>query len=481
MRIFGKTVLIIAALALAACNAAYQAFKSGDYERACAQAVDRLRIRPDDAKAQSALAGAYPFVKNMLVTQANAAAATGSFEGFDRAIASYDNLNRLGTAIALTPGALAVVPAPTYYNDELRSVREQAAAAAYAAGDRALRAGTTEQTQLAKQYFAKANSYVPGYRDAADRVQQAREQGAELSYRDAMQALNVGTQEQARRALTLLNSVQNDYPGYRDVPTQILRARDAIAGMMYRDGDQALAAGTIDQGRVALNIFQQLNREFPNYRDVASNKIPQATYNATVRVVVMKPQTNAAYQLSGDFFYDKLMSDITRRTFKNLIRFYTPAEAENLRMNNPHQVVALDFADFVVGNSRESSSTEELKRDSVVVGQVNVGGAMKNVYGTVRCKYTKYRVEILSGGTLAVRIVDPASSRIIQHIELSGSTVWFSEWASFNGDERALSNAQRNIVGQKQLPPPPPQELFKSFALPLYDKASKFIVGYYGQ
>jgi hypothetical protein len=62
---------------------------------------------------------------------------------------------------------------------------------------------------------------------------------------------------------------------------------------------------------------------------------------------------------------------------------------------------------------------------------------------------------------------------------LRRSSVWASEWATYNGDERALSSQQKRLVEQHQKPLPPEQELFNSFAAPLYEDAMKFISSVY--
>jgi hypothetical protein len=75
--------------------------------------------------------------------------------------------------------------------------------------------------------------------------------------------------------------------------------------------------------------------------------------------------------------------------------------------------------------------------------------------------------------------VDPATGRIINQKNLRRQSVWATEWATFNGDERALSNEQKKLVAQRQLLLPPEQELFNSFAGPLYEDAINFISSVY--
>lgn len=257
------------------------------------------------------------------------------------------------------------------------------------------------------------------------------------------------------------------------------QAVQAVTQMLYDQGEKALNYGSLEQARVALDYFQRANRYTPGYKDVR-NKIEQARYEATLRVVVTRPMLPRNYSLSADFFYDKLMNEITRNTYRHLVRFYTPEEASADRMNNPHQILELHFEDFTVGNTRETSNTVELTRDSVLVGSTtNRNGTKQDVYGTVKAKLTTFRVEIISAGVLGMRIIDGNNGRVLNHKDFAGRYVWASEWASFNGDERALNKAQKALVEKRRMSPPPPQDLFAGFANPLYAQATEYISSIY--
>jgi hypothetical protein len=268
-------------------------------------------------------------------------------------------------------------------------------------------------------------------------------------------------------ALALIPNPTNYY-------NNLQSAKTTLVDMYYNEGINALNVGTIEKARLALNHFTKANSYIPGYKDIA-NLMDEACYMATLRVVVSNPQLPMRYQLNADFFYTRLLSDVARNTYRHLVRFYTPAEAEADHMRNPHQLLVLNFEDFTVGNTNKTSNTIEVKRDSVIVG--TTGG--KNVYGTVKAKLTTTRIEVISSGVLSIRIVDPATGRVMNQKNLRRSSVWASEWATYNGDERALSSQQKRLVEQRQKPLPPEQELFNSFAAPLYEDAMKFISSVY--
>jgi hypothetical protein len=57
--------------------------------------------------------------------------------------------------------------------------------------------------------------------------------------------------------------------------------------------------------------------------------------------------------------------------------------------------------------------------------------------------------------------------------------VWFTEWGSFNGDERALSKDQLALCDKRPAPPPPPQDLFVEFTKPIYNQVTPFLKDFY--
>lgn len=252
-----------------------------------------------------------------------------------------------------------------------------------------------------------------------------------------------------------------------------------IAGQMYYDeGVAALARGTLQDARTALSYLTRAGSYTPGYRDVKA-LTERARYQATMRVIVLRPYTNPRYRLDAEFFYTKLMSQLAGRKYKNLVRFYTPEEAEALGMHDPHQLLVLNFEDFTIGNTRESSKTLRLTKEGVLVGTTVVNGQRQDVYGPVRADFTTYRREIISSGVLSVRILDPATQRVLSQKNLAGTTTWYTEWAGFNGDERALSAAQLRLAGQKPVAPPAPQALFADFVSPLYSRAESYIASVY--
>jgi hypothetical protein len=101
------------------------------------------------------------------------------------------------------------------------------------------------------------------------------------------------------------------------------------------------------------------------------------------------------------------------------------------------------------------------------------------VYGTVKATLHHYTKTTTSKGVVSFKIVDAKTGALLSVEKMPGEFVWVSEWATFNGDERALSAEQLRLTTLKELPPPPPQDLFIQFTRPIYDQITTKIKEFY--
>jgi len=375
---FAFFFFVVLITTLSACSTGRNAYKRGDYFKACIESIDRLRSSPKNEKAQEILTKAYPLAQATALREINNALIANEPGKYDVLVSQYTRLNQLATEIFNCPKAYELIPQPTEYRTELSSAKQLAAEQSYNLGIKAMDVGTIEQARIAYQHFLNANRYVGGYKDVI-------------------------------------------------------------------------------------------------------NKIDQARFQATLRVIVQKAITSPTYQLSADFFYNNLIAEISQNSENRFVRFYTHEEARRENMNDPDQYLVLNFEDFSVGNIRETSNTKEVKRDSVVVGTVKVEGKTYNSYNTVKAKITTFSREIISGGILSVRVIDAQNNRLLQERNFSGQYVWSSSWSSYKGDDRALTNEQKERCNRRPEVQPQNQDLFIEFTKPIFSQTVSFIKSIYSR
>jgi hypothetical protein len=206
----------------------------------------------------------------------------------------------------------------------------------------------------------------------------------------------------------------------------------------------------------------------------------KALYEATLRVVLEQIPLPKRYDLSGGFFQDKVEEYLhSNYSEKNFIRFYTPGEAESQQLKDVDQILRIQFDDFSIGNTALKEKEETVSKDSVKVGEVKMEGKLVPVYNTVKAKLTTTRKEVLSNGLLSMVVVDAKTNGILTHQKFSGEYLWSNSWARFNGDERALTDAQLRLCKQKEVSPPGAQDLFLEFTKPIYNQLIPALKGFY--
>ena len=262
-------------------------------------------------------------------------------------------------------------------------------------------------------------------------------------------------------------------PAPREFHNELRQTKEIAAKHYYEQGLVAMNERTVGQARNAHQYFVKAHTYVNGYRDVLA-KMDEALFAATLHVVVEAPGLPERYQFSANFFYSNLVTEMNKSNQQSYVHFYTPEEADEVGMYKPHQYIGLDFLDFTVGNVHETKTTQDVKRDKVPV-TVEVNGKKTTATTTVTAKFTQYRREIISKGKLQVRIIDAGTKRVVEQRAFEGSYVWVSEWGTYTGDDRALSDEQKKIAARQATLPPPNQDLFIEFTKPIYTQVVSYI------
>jgi len=259
-------------------------------------------------------------------------------------------------------------------------------------------------------------------------------------------------------------------------------ACENAADERYVLGEDILSRKKISKldARIAFDHFEQITIFAPNYKD-ARNRMEEALDLGSVHVILEQPKVNSRlYQYSNEYFQEKVEEFLrTNRRINKFIRFYSPKEAKTVRLK-PDQVVRLEIIDFVVGETNVSTDRQNvMSRDSVKTGEATVNGKKVPVYDKVTATIIKSRKVVRSRGLLSMEIFDYQTNKTLSREEIPGEFTWVNEWASFNGDERALTTSELNMTRNREQLPPPPQQLFIEFSKPIYEQVTSRIRRFY--
>ena len=101
------------------------------------------------------------------------------------------------------------------------------------------------------------------------------------------------------------------------------------------------------------------------------------------------------------------------------------------------------------------------------------------VYATVKATLYYYAKTIKSKGVVNFTIIDAKTNAVLSVAKIPGEYNWTSKWATFNGDERALTPQQIELSKKREQVPPSHQEMFRTFTGPIFDQIKVKITDFY--
>lgn len=267
------------------------------------------------------------------------------------------------------------------------------------------------------------------------------------------------------------------FPNPKTYSSQLTATKEKAADEAYQNGRSLLEKGSMEEARNAYYAFKTCLEYNPNYKD-ARRLLDVAREQGTLKVVVEQLPVSGRYKLSADFFYDQILGSMNNSRQNEFINFMSPKEAENYPQVD--QILQMEFFDFQVGATKESQKEKEVfSKDSVKVGTATVNGQKVDVRNRVSAKLTNYTREVSSGGVLQYKVIDAYTNKVLEQKKIPGSFVWVDEWASFNGDERALTKEQLELCKKKPSDPPSPQDLFMEFTRPIFEQTKNQLRNFY--
>lgn len=291
------------------------------------------------------------------------------------------------------------------------------------------------------------------------------------------------------RAIGLMEQVNNLSSAIRSTPaarkiisnpktytSELNLAYEKAAEIRYDEGLKALDMNTRESARAAFDHFMAANRYVDGYKN-AIELMAKAKEIATVRVIVDAiPAPSAKYKLSSEFFYDQVFKYLNNQYGPNsFVNFYSPFQADKENLNSPDFLVNMEFFDFSVGNLTRSEKEENLEKKV----KIETKDTTRVQYKTYQAKLKTYTDQVLSGGSLRARIIQPDTDKLLFDDIIPGSFTWVNKYALFAGDTEALDKNQLELTKNKVLPLPPAQDLFVEFTRPIYNQLTQKLNGFF--
>ncbi|MFD1314137.1 hypothetical protein [Namhaeicola litoreus] len=285
--------------------------------------------------------------------------------------------------------------------------------------------------------------------------------------------------EKIAQSPAAMNSVENPKKYY----TEYNRLLPLAAEEQYAEGERLLSLGGRDNAKAAYGFYEKADQFVPGYKNV-NEQLNLSFELALLKVyTIFEPIQSRTYELSAETFYQQVKNTLQRIEQERFVRFVYNEGNTNGPQQEINQNLVIRFEDFVVGETHTREKIEEVSRDSVKIGETKLdNGRTKEVYGTVAAELTNFHIEVSSRGLVHLNIEDLDVNRNLVNEDLPGQYVWFHDWATYQGDKRALNDLQWNLCQNRYAQPIPPQQMFVEFTKPIYaqvdDRLRRFYANY---
>ena len=185
---------------------------------------------------------------------------------------------------------------------------------------------------------------------------------------------------------------------------------------------------------------------------------------AVINVVVMPMERNRyRYSSYNDYAVTNFETDLLRQLQYNnanrFVKFYSSWDANSQHIE-ADQFIDFRFSTLDIGRTRDENSTREVSKEIVVKETVYRPDSIVKQYNKVFAKIKTTRRTMNSEGNLQINIRD-ASGRWLWSEDLRGNHNWCTEFATYTGDERALSDSDKQLVNRRQASPPHEDEIIR--------------------
>lgn len=282
--------------------------------------------------------------------------------------------------------------------------------------------------------------------------------------------------EAIHRSPTVFALVQpTDYSSY------ITTYKEEAGNARFERGLQLMDQNSKKSYQDAYYEFQKALSLKPGDQAI-QQKIDEA-YAGAVTNVVLLPLTRFGYQYSS-YSYDLNGFDYDLRRYlennnqKNFVRFYSGNQAgSGLRADN---TVEMRFSDVNIGRYRDQRSTREVSRQIVSKEIVIKPDSVIKEYTTVKARITTTTRTIQADGLLQATILN-FDNRWLWSDTYRGDYNWVATFATFTGDERALSDEDKKLIGQREQWPPSNDEIIRIIMGEIQHKVQCGISDYYNR
>ncbi|MBL0336813.1 MAG: hypothetical protein IPP73_16255 [Chitinophagaceae bacterium] len=249
-----------------------------------------------------------------------------------------------------------------------------------------------------------------------------------------------------------------------DYSSYLVTYADKAGDVRFDRGMSLMLLGDKQNYRNAYREMQIAIRFKPGNRDIQL-KMDEAFDYAVTNVVFLPASEDpggfrfSSYNSGIHNVEDQLIRSLQYGNSNEFVKFYTPwdVQSRNIRTD---MVVDMRMANMHIGHYRDMTSTRKVSKEVVIKERVIRPDSVIKEYGTVYANIITTTRTMASEATLAVDIRD-ADGNWLWNDRINASHSWNTEFSSFTGDARALSEADKQMINRQAQASPRDEDIIR--------------------
>jgi hypothetical protein len=266
----------------------------------------------------------------------------------------------------------------------------------------------------------------------------------------------------------------------KDYSESVETYRDKAAEVHVQNAERWTKEGTKEAYRQAYKEYVTAASYRPEDFEIRKQR-DTAYDHAVVKVILTPIQNLGGYQYSSSYQLQNFQKDIARTLSYNLnnefVKFYSEYEARS-RNVQPDQVMELNLSRISIGQPSDVKSSREASKQVVVKEIVIKEDSVKKEYATVKANITTTKRTLLSQGDLFITVRDTRGTTIWND-RFTGQHKWETQFTSYTGDERALTETDKTALNQTNATPPTEDQIMDELLKKIQSDLSYRLRDYY--
>jgi hypothetical protein len=245
--------------------------------------------------------------------------------------------------------------------------------------------------------------------------------------------------------------------------------------------------------RSAYREFQSASRFKPS--DAEINKMLHDSYEAALTRVVVMPvddydrsygsygpySSYPAYNNNNNSSFDEnnLVQKLQYNASNEFVKFYSSWDANRSNVI-PDEVMEMHFSRMNFGGLHDQATSRDVYKDVIVKETVYKPDSIVREYAKVKARITTTRRSMLSEGILSVNIRDN-NGGWLWNDNIRNDFNWNVEFSSYTGDERALSESDKQLLNRQQQNAPDQYEVVRCIKENIYNDFLNRVRNYYSR